>query len=200
MDQLNIEGRKIENERLELANAICFLGPNLTLRNCTLVLRVAARNLILIKPRFIDCTIEVKKELKNFPWTKADLQGCRFTGKMSGNDFGRWPYDEQPERGSIEDCDFTAAQLDACRFVDCDVSTLKFPPWPCFTLLDPVRRKRELLAAPWPDALRITVKSFVDSPPETVAVTYSATALTKRKATTEEAIRAVLNKLDGVKL
>jgi hypothetical protein len=199
MAQLNIEHRDIENERLEInAGDIGFLGPNLTLRKCTLVLRVATRNLILIGPRLIDCTIEVKRELKNLRWCKAFLKGCRFTGTMTGSDFGRWPYDENLERGGIEDCDFTDARLDACRFIDCDPSTLKFPSWPCFTILDPMRRNNELLALPWPGTTRIMMESFLMSPPQTVAVTGSATALAKRYGTTEEAIRAVLDTLDGV--
>lgn len=199
MAQLNIENRVLENERLEInAGDIGFLGPNLTLQNCTLVLRVATRNLILIGPRLIDCTIEVKKELKNLRWCSAFLKGCRFSGAMTGSDFGRWPYDENPERGGIEDCDFTAARLDACRFVDCDPKTLKFPSWPCFTILDPVRRVNELLSAPWPEATRIMVETLANSPPQTVAVTDSATLLAKRTGTTEQAIRAVLDTLPGV--
>jgi hypothetical protein len=81
MAQLNIKNREIENEQFEFKTGdIVFLGPNLTLRNCTLVLKVAARDLILISPRLIDCTIHVKKELKNLRWYDAFLKGCRFTG------------------------------------------------------------------------------------------------------------------------
>ena len=38
------EDKQLENERLELTDkgALYFLGRNLTLKNCTLVLRVAA--------------------------------------------------------------------------------------------------------------------------------------------------------------
>jgi hypothetical protein len=80
----------------------------------------------------------------------------------------------------------------------CDARTLKFPSWPCFTLLDPVRRKDELLAVQWPGTMRITVESFVEGPPETAAVTYFAPAVAKRTGTTEDAIRAVLDTLPGV--
>lgn len=199
MGQLNIENQDIENQRLEInAGEVCFLGPNLTLRNCTLVLKVAARNLPLIQPRLIDCTIEVKKELRNFPWTHAHLKGCRFTGAMTGSDFGHWSFDKGMDRGSVEDCDFTDARLDACRFVGCDLSRLKLPSWPCFTVLDPVGRKSELLARQWPGTMRITVESFTDDLPETLAVTYFAPALAKRDDTTPEAIRAVLDTLPGV--
>ncbi|MFP2904227.1 hypothetical protein ACLESD_03950 [Pyxidicoccus sp. 3LFB2] len=199
MAQLNIEDREIENERIEVnAGDIGFLGPNLTLRNCTLVLRVATRNLILIGPRLIDCTIEVKKELRNLRWCSAFLKGCRFKGAMTGSDFGRWPYAETPERGGIEDCDFTEARLDACRFIDCDLSTIQLPSWPCFSILDPGSRKSELLAHPWPGSMRVTVDSFTDAPPGTRAVTYFAPAVAKRNDTTAEALRAVLDTLPGV--
>jgi hypothetical protein len=40
--------------------------------------------------------------------------------------------------------------------------------------------------------------NFEDRPPTTAAITYSAPALAKRYSTTPEAIRATLEKLDGV--
>jgi hypothetical protein len=170
----------------------------LTLKNCTLVLRVSARNLIIPGARFIGCTINIKKELKNFGWEHALLEGCRFTGRLNGNDFGHWP--DSPRPGHIQDCDFSAAQLDACRFLECDTNTLRFPPWPCFTILEPFQRYRELRAVQWPgDIGRIEVEGFAQDPPSTVAVTFSALALAKRSRTTPEAIRATLEKLNGVR-
>lgn len=199
MSQVNLEDKVLENERLELhPGVVYFLGPGLTLRNCTVVLRVAARNLIIPGARFTGCTFDVKKELKNFGWEHALLEGCKFTGRMSGNDFGHWP--DSPRPGHIQDCDFSAAQLDACRFLECDTNTLRFPPWPCFTLLNPVQRSRELSAAPWPgDIGPIVMSGFEEIPRTTVAVTYSAPALAKRHGTTPEAIKAILEKLDGVR-
>src|SRR5262249_23563674 len=124
------------------------------------------------------------------------LKGCRFTGRLTGNDFGRWP--DSPPGGGIEDCDFSGAQLDACRFLDCDVSSLRFPHWPCFTILDPVHRSSELSAVPWPGDIGLIASGFAKAPPSTVAVTYSAPALAKRRGTTPEAIRATLEQLEGV--
>ncbi len=197
MGQFNIEDRVIENERLELGDRnLYFLGPNLTLRGCTLVVKVPASGLTLIGPKLLGCTIEVKRELKNLPWHHAFLRGCRFTGRLSGCDFGRWP--DAPE-GGIEACDFTAASLDACRFIGCDASTLTFPAWPCFTLLDPVRRGQELSALPWPGELGIVARTFSKYPPSTAAVTFSASLLAREFRTSEAAIRAVLERLDGVK-
>jgi hypothetical protein len=201
LSQVNLEDREMVNGQLTLGpGTLYFLGPNLTLRNYALVLRVTARSLVIPQARFIDCTLDVRKELLNFRWDHALLQGCRFTGRLVGNDFGRWS-DLPPEKqGGITDCDFTGAHLDGCRFIGCDVSTLQLPSWPYFTILDPVRRWRELRALPWPgDIGPIKIESFADAPSETAAVTYSALELAKRRGTTPEAIRAVLEQMEGVK-
>jgi hypothetical protein len=197
---IQFSDQDITGERMELDSKteLYYLGHHLTLRNCTIILKVPARALVVSKTRLIDCTIDARKELKGFSWDHAHLKGCRFTGTLSGCDFGRWPDEEADQIGGIEDCDFTEARLEACRFLQCDARTLKFPSWPCFTLLDPVRRKDELLAIQWPGTMRITVESFVEGPPETAAVTYLAPAVAKRTGTTVEAIRAVLDTLPGV--
>jgi hypothetical protein len=198
MSQVNLKEQELENERLELgAGVVYFLGPQLTLRNCTLVLRGPARDLIIPQAQFLHCTIDVKKELKNFHWEHAALRGCRFTGRLSGNDFGRWPYSER-FLGSIEDCDFTEARLDECRFVGCDINTLRLPTWPCFTLLEPTRRSHELNAVRWPGLMGIAVKGFAEYPEPTAAITYWAPSVAKWAKTTVEEIRAVIERLDGV--
>src|SRR5690242_2221539 len=136
MERMNIiyENREIEGERLELSDkeGIYFLGPNLTLRRCTVLARLPARWLHILPTRFIDCTIQVKQELKNHDWSRAFLKGCRFTGRLTGCDFGhRLPELPGRENGGIEDCDFTEARLTSCRFHGCDTRTLRFPRWPC---------------------------------------------------------------------
>lgn len=199
LNNIIFEDRVIENERLELGarDALYYLGPNLTLRHCNLVLKVPTKRLLLPGARLIDCTIEVKQELKNLRWEDVFLKGCRFTGALTGCDFGRWP-DASQEAG-IEDCDFTQARLDGCRFIGCDASTLRFPAWPYFTLLDPVRRLEELRAVPWPGQVGILVKILSHSPPETAAVTFSATSFGKQFGASEAEIQAALARLDGVK-
>ncbi|WP_164011137.1 pentapeptide repeat-containing protein [Pyxidicoccus trucidator] len=197
---IQFSDREITGERLELDSKteLYYLGHHLTLRRCSLIIKVPTRALVITRTQLIDCAVDVKRELKNFLWEGVILKGCRFTGTMTGNDFGRWPYADHPELGSVEDCDFTEARLDGCRFIDCDLSTLKLPTWPCFSILDPGSRKSELLALQWPGIMRITVDSFTDAPPGTKAVTYLAPAVAKRNDTTAEALRAVLDTLPGV--
>jgi len=192
------EDRVIENERLELSDkdALYFLGDALTLRQCTLVLRVPTRRLHVNRVQFIDCTIVAQQELKNLQWSHAHLRGCRFQGRFHGNGFGNW---RGTAEASIEDCDFTEAHLDQTRFLSCDVRTIRFPTWPCFTLLDPVRRWRSLRSLPWPgDIAPVVIQGYAERPPSTAAVTYSAPDLAKRSGTTPEAIKAVLTTLEGV--
>jgi hypothetical protein len=192
-DQELLNGRLV----LEGAKELYYLGHNLTLRNCTLVVKVPERALVVSRTRFIHCAIECTRKLSNFRWDGAFLQGCRFTGHLRSHDFGEWP--SSPGQGGIEDCDFTEARLDGCRFVGCDVRTLSLPRWPCFTLFQPALRWRQLRALPWPgDIGPVVIEGFADFPPTTEAVVYSAPELAKRSGTTPEAIKAVLENLDGV--
>ena len=197
--------QEIENERLELSDkgSLYFLGANLILRHCTLVLKLPASRLFFKGVQFIDCTFEVKQELKNHQdWLAASLKGCRFKGRFSGCDFGHWPeYSSLPgyQHGSIEDCDFTEAHLDGCRFMDCDPATLRFPKWPCFTILDPIGRSRELHSVPWPGRVgSVAIETLREQPARTKALTEHAPSLAKRYDATPEEIRAVLEKFDGI--
>ena len=205
MENVRIADKVIENERLELTdkNSLYFLGPNLSLKNCTVILKVSARNLIIIGARFIDCTFEVKQELKNHQqWVAASLRGCRFKGRLLGCDFGHWPeYSDLPgyQHGFIEDCDFTEARMDDCRIMGCDPTTIRFPKWPCFTLLDPIGRAQELNRVPWPGGYcPVRVEGPYRDPPCTTAVMLYAPALAKRHETTEEAFRAVVEQFDCI--
>jgi hypothetical protein len=191
-----IENRIMEGERLELGakNIRYYLGPNLILRRCTLVLRVPSDLLHLAGPRFIDCHIEVKRQLKDIDWCTAHLKGCRFTGRLFSCDFGRTPAPTLPyeDMGGIEDCDFSAAHLHACRFVGCEPSTLRFPRWPYFTLLEPYRRSREFASILWPRDIRPWFIGFEMIHKTTVAMTFSATALAKEASVSEDRIRALI--------
>ncbi|WP_224240431.1 hypothetical protein [Hyalangium gracile] len=195
---IQFRDRELTNERLVLDSKteLYYLGHDLTLRDCILVLKVPAKALVITKARLIGCVIEVKQELKNFHWSSALLRGCRFTGHLSGNDFGSWP--DEAEEGAIEECDFTAAQLHGCRFIDCDTTTLRFPSWPCFTLLNPVRRLHELNALHWPGQVQTLIKVLARNPESLSAVTYSATALAEKYDASEQDIRATVEKLGGV--
>lgn len=195
---IQFSNQEIANERLVLDSAteLYYLGPALTLRNCTLVVKIPAKALVVNQTHLINCTIEVARVLKNFRWDHAHLTGCQFKGRFVGNDFGNW---REATQASIVDCDFSSAHVDQTRFLHCDAQSLRFPPWPCFTIFDPVRRWRDLNALAWPgDIGPVVIEGYAERPLSTAAVTYSAPELAKRRGTTPEAIKAVLEKLDGV--
>jgi hypothetical protein len=200
-----IENKEMKNERLEMTDkdSFYFLGPNLTLRHCTIVVKVPAKQLHFLGASFIDCTFEVKQELKNHQsWVGAYLKGCRFKGRFSGCDFGHWPeYGSEHwfQCGAIEDCDFTEARLDGCRIMGSDPSTLRFPKWPCFTILDPIGKSRELSSVQWPGRFgRIVIEELHKQPAPTRAVTLSAMVGAKHFETTPEAFKAVIEKFDYI--
>lgn len=196
---IQFSDREISHERwvLDSATELYYLGHDLVLRNCTLVIKVPARALVIAQTRLISCTIEAQRELKNFQWHAVHLDGCRFSGRFSGNDFGERSH--SPGAGSVVDCDFSAASLSGTRFLACDTQRLRLPPWPCFTLFDPRRRAVELAERPWPGRIGpIVIAGFAEYPATTSAVTYSATELAKKYGGTPEELRAVLETLDGV--
>lgn len=198
---IHYENREIEGERLDLTQrGIYWLGPNLTLRRCTVVLGVSGRWLTLMSARLIDCSIEVKRELVGAAWTEVALKGCRFKGRFSGCDFGPWQgYTQGWEKGAVEDCDFSEARLDACRFHGCDPRGLRLPRWPCFTIVDPIGRAAELSRLKWPGSFgSVVVGTLATEPPSTVALTYHAPSVAKREETTPEELRAILATLDCI--
>jgi hypothetical protein len=198
---IHYEDREIVGERLELAKgALYWLGPHLTLRNCTLVLSVASRALTLMSGQLIDCTLQAKSEFKNKRWARMNFKGCRFKGRFTGNDFGFREDDLDKWRlGGIENCDFSEARLDACRFYNCDMSTIRLPRWPCFTLLDPVRRAAELARREWPGRYgSVVIEGLRKQEEGIVALTDHAPSVAAQLGTTAEELQAALEGLEGV--
>jgi hypothetical protein len=195
--------QELSDSRLELAEKeqLTYLGPNLTLRRCDVIIRLPTSRLHILPTRFIDCSIEVKQELRNFrDWVSSSLKGCRFKGRMSGCDFGNWPgHKSGGELGEVEDCDFTEARLDLCRFIGCDTRTLRFARWPSFTILDPVGRGRELTNVDWPGSFRpVRLEGPFKEWPSTVALSFYAPNEAKRCGTTEAELKAAIERFDFI--
>lgn len=128
----------IENQKIILPNVeMNYLGHNLILKNCEVVIDTSAKGLVVADVQFINSRIVVKKTLNNFRWHSADLIDCSIQGKFVGNDFGSRDFGIA-SRGVVQNCDFSLAILDGCRFFDCDVDSLIVPPWPCFALKKPL--------------------------------------------------------------
>ena len=193
-----ISNQVIEGERVVLTDGeLYMLGPALELRRCTVVLDLAASDLTVTDVTFSDCEIEAPRPFGPFWWYEATITDCRFSGRFDGCDFGRF-LEAFDVPGTIERCDFADAVLDGCRIVESDPSTLQFPPWPCFTILDPVARADELLAIQWPGDIGSMIEGVVDFPQATTAVTFSANSLVDELGGTPAELRAVVEEIPEV--
>lgn len=176
-----------------------YLGPELVLRNCRIVLRTSARSLTLSGVTFLDCHVEAKKKLVNFNmWCATDLQGCSFEGHFVGNDFGHWK--EQYRNGNIADCDFSKAVLDGCRFLGCDINSIKLPTWPCFSVLHPRHNQVELASIDWPGRFNLWSEVLTESPEITSAVVGYTPELVKLLGGNADELRETLGQLSCVRM
>ena len=83
--------------------------------------------------------------------------------------------------------------------MECDPSTIRFPKWPCFTILNPIERAAELRSVKWPGRYgSVVVDELHTHPPRTRALTEHAPTVAKRFDTTPEELRAVIEKFDCI--
>lgn len=174
-----------------------YLGPNLNLKHCNIVLKKPATAVTFNSVRMIDCNIDAS--LKNFSqWLHADLSGCRFSGILSGNDFGHWR--EASQFGKIERCNFSDAVLDGCRFFNCSLDSIIFPPWPGFLVKSPCLNGEGLESVDWPGELEDWFGGLSWSPEDVVAIAGNAEKLIANFGGTLEEVNRLLKKLDFVHL
>jgi len=98
----------------------------------------------------------------------------------------------------VKECDFDDAVLADCRFIGCDLEGTRLPPWPCFTLLDPVARLRELLAQPWPGDAAEVVQALRWSPASTAGVAFDAKSLAAEYSVEVDGLRRLLEQVPNV--
>ncbi|MFE8595751.1 pentapeptide repeat-containing protein [Archangium violaceum] len=200
---IHYEKREIVGERLELKKGpIYWLGPDLTVRDSTVIISAAGRSLVPMGGQFINCTIQAKGQLMGVVWAQMTFKGCRFKGRFRGNEFGFREALVDTSRfkpGGLEDCDFSEAELHGVGFNGCDMSTIRLPRWPCFTFVDPVRHAAELRQHSWPGLFgRVTVETACESPEGSIASTWHAPTVAEKMETTVEELRAALETAPGI--
>jgi hypothetical protein len=169
------------------------LGPDLVVKGCRITLQLNAKKLTLVDDiQFIDCDITAKRQLRDFRWHSAFLQGCRFHGRFIGNCFGRRTDPYSPS-GGIERCDFSDAILDMCAFYGCDTTSLVFPKWPSFTLLNPGAYAEQMTSLEWPGQLKTWISVFSNFPQanKVASVNYAPTLMKRYKVGEEELAQAL---------
>ena len=202
--QHDFQGVHITNQHVVLYHPkwCVRVGPDAEFRDCRIDVQMSARGLILVRTRFIDCTIHFKRPLNNFPFTGAYFERCRIKGRLRGCEFGRRDdYANLPSffpEAGIVDTDLSAAKLDGCRFMNCDLSTLRLPLWPCFTVPNHEAVREQALRLPWHGRTYIIPDCWEQEPPGTVAITEDARSICKRFGGTEAELRTVVEQIPGV--
>jgi hypothetical protein len=197
-----LEKQTITDQEIVLTNdQDYFLGPALTLENCRIAFRCAARNVRITRTKFINCQIDIRRKLINFQWFDNWLQGCIFRGYLRGNDFGHWP-PAYADMGGIQGCDFSQATLDLCRFVDCPIETISLPQWPCFTISNPRQNQSRFESVSSPVDLSFFSDPYIPPSENAVAHVYFVPSFLKDRKldATEEDLRTTLEQLDFVQL
>lgn len=197
---VRLQEQVLEDKEIVLTNdCVNFLGPKLTAKNCRFILRSTARGIVVSNPKLVSCQIEAKKKLVNFrEWCKAKISDCTFQGKFFSNEFGHWP--PFSNFGSISNCNFENAILHGCRFWNCDISKMKFPCWPCFTFIEPLRHRETLEAVLWTADQQFSIDFILD--PEVnkglSAACYYAPEFVKDDGGSEEELKDKLAALEFV--
>ena len=183
---MHLTSAALQNRDMILGrDEVAILGPDLVLRDCRITIATTAKNLVVAGVTFEKSRIKARGTLRNFKWCEARILGCHIEGTYSGCDFGSWPgFSERP--GDIADTDLTEATLEGCRFMNCDVASLRFPRWPSFTIVQPRKvAKGAAWSLPWPGRIQGLMEVIADSPGGTVAVSEFAPAVIERRGGSE---------------
>jgi len=185
-------------EDIKLSNTVInSLGPELHLEKCIVESACEQRALFISGLKMIGGKFAQISPLTNFQFEHVYFSKVKFSGNFIGCDFGDW---ENPQFPLVEECDFTEAMLDGCRFLNCDVQNISFPKWPCFTLLNPGAARSVALSRQWPSKVGVVLDIYTDNDPECVAVSGNAQRLAEKNALTLDDFRQLLMTLPGIKI
>jgi hypothetical protein len=146
-----------------------------------------------------DSEVIAVKRQRDYALFEARFINCRFHGIFSGIDFGRSHNTERDgDFGAIENCDFTNATLDGCRFVNADVSTLTFPRNGHAVLIEPFRRAADVAAITWPGHLGKYMEICTSRPESFKALVMHLPSLAHLVRCTEGEAKEALQKFGGV--
>jgi hypothetical protein len=153
----------------------------------------------LVMSTLRDCLVKAVKPQRDSNFFTARFINCRFHGVFSGIDFGR-PLEPELgwDFGAIEGCDFTAATLDGCRFVNTDVSTLTFPRDGHAVLIEPYKRAADVAAIAWPGHLGQYMEICTARPESFKALVMHLPSLAHLVRCTEDEAKEALQKFGGV--
>ncbi|MBR7747832.1 hypothetical protein [Undibacterium baiyunense] len=178
-------------------DVVNILGPKLELRNCNLTLNCAADALVLAGVVVQGGSIVSTHGLINFHFERISLNDVRIFGSYIGVDFGHW---ESPSFYPIKSLDLSRANLHQCRLINCDVSEVKLPSWPCFAVQHPQQAVSYIASVSWPGTMGTSMRVCADQDEGCVAVVLNAENLAKRAGVSVNEVRCLVEGVPGVNI
>lgn len=178
-------------------NLATVLGPKLELNNCVIESFVDGRGIIIVDLIMRDGVFDQRVKLSDFHFGKATFEAVKFKGRYSGCDFGDWDDVENPH---ISRCDFSAAVMHGCRFLNCDMGNVTTPKWPCFRLMQPAEARDFVMSTSWPKGIGLTLDICTDTDPECVAIVLDASVMAGESNVPLERLRPILEAIPGVEI
>lgn len=198
-----IRGQHLSGETVSLSEEDCRGLRDSTFANGTLKLAPLSAKwpIIIVRSTVIDSDVIAVKKQKNGRLFNARFINCKFFGVFSGIDFGRaHDVERDGDYGGIEGSDFTEATLDGCRFVNVDVSTMRFPARRHVVLLNPSKRYADVAAMKWPGRLGLYMAACTDGPDSFKASVIHIPSLAKLVKCSEEEIRSAFTIFGGIEM
>ncbi|MEM1034803.1 MAG: hypothetical protein AAGN82_30970, partial [Myxococcota bacterium] len=134
-------------------------------------------------------TWEQKPADDGIQFDKCSFDGVRLKGDLYGFDFGSW--DNEPDT-FIRSCDFSAAVLIKCRFINTSMDSLTMPSWPTFTVTNPSQVLNEILALNLPSKIAFEMELACDVPPEVSFVADNLDLIAEAEGITAEEVAELL--------
>lgn len=195
----DIRDQKLAHETVVISEKECHGLVNSMFVSGTLRLAQPKYSPVIMQSTVVESDVIAVKRQRAYNLFQARFINCRFHGVFSGVDFGRaHDVERDGDFGGIESCDFTDATLDGCRFVNVDVSTLRFPSWPHVVILEPHKRAADVAAMQWPGQLGIYMQGCTSRPESFKATVLHVPTLALLVKCNEEEIRAAFEKFSGL--
>jgi hypothetical protein len=205
IDHQPVKGRL---RRVDLAGSTVEVGDDdefieSRLRGGTLLVQARKRWPAVTMSTFEDCEVRFPKRTSSgrVNLLAARFVRCSFHGFLNGIDFGSNSADGELDAfGRLEACDFSGARLNGCRFLNCDIASLRFPPPPHIVILSPSSRKADVERIAWPGQLGAYMRVCTDKPEYFSASVFHLPTICKlTKCSEAEAVEA-LKAFGGVDL
>lgn len=188
----------VRNEVVRLsADLVTVLGPNLELHDCTVESFADNRGVVIAGVVMSGGVFDQHVRMANFHFEKIRFNNVQFKGEYVGCDFGDWDDVKVPR---ISDCDFSAATLHECRFLNCDMTRVTTPKWPCFRMINPAEARDFVKSKSWPKGIGLMLDIYTDTDPECVALAANAAAMAEDSKVPLDQLRVMLEGIPGVEI